>query len=123
MVSPLLVSFGTGLLKRYNQRKQAKSAADYEMALNEQEKIWEMQKIVEDRNHQYNLADYKHKRTLANTNLQHLNAIDLAKMERGWDSEEAKQDHLNTLELENLKNTNAIKLETHKDTLQVLLMH
>ena len=68
MVSPLLVSFGTGLLKRYNQRKQAKSAADYEMALNEQEKIWEMQKIVEDRNHQYNLADYKHKRTLANTN-------------------------------------------------------
>ena len=117
MVSPLLVSFGTGLLKRYNQRKQAKSAADYEMALNEQEKIWEMQKLVEDRNHQYNLADYKHQQSLANTNLQHLNEIELAKMEQGWDSQDAQQDHINKLALENLKNTNAIKLETHKDTL------
>ena len=55
MVSPLLVSFGTGLLKRYNERKKAKSAADYEMALNQQEKIWEMEKLVEDRNHEYNI--------------------------------------------------------------------
>ena len=38
---PLLVSFGTGMLKRYNQRKQADTLAEYDQILldakNEQE--------------------------------------------------------------------------------------
>ena len=30
---PLLVSFGTGLLSRYNQRKKAESASEYDQIL------------------------------------------------------------------------------------------
>ena len=65
MVSPLLVSFGTGLLKRYNQRKRATSAAEYDQILLDDEQAHEMEKITEERSHDYKLADYKHNKDIS----------------------------------------------------------
>ena len=50
---PLLVSFGTGLVSRYNQRKKAQSAAEYEQVLLDAKNKHESTLLTEERDHKF----------------------------------------------------------------------
>ena len=62
-IVPLLVSFGTGMVTRYNKRKRASSAAEYDQILLDDKQAHELKKLSEERDFQYQLADYKHDQT------------------------------------------------------------
>ena len=120
MVSPLLVSFGTGLLKRYNQRKRATSAAEYEQILLDDEQAHEMEMVTEERNHDYKVADYKHNQTVSLE--REKNQMDINdklaefNMETGRDKKIAIKKQIDALALQKDLYTRKESLETHKNT-------
>ena len=120
MVSPLLVSFGTGLLKRYNQRKRATSAAEYEQILLDDEQAHEMEMVTEERNHDYKVADYKHNQTVSLE--REKNQMDINdklaefNMETGRDEKIAIQEQLNDLAMQKDLYEKKESLESHKNT-------
>ncbi len=119
-VVPLLVSFGTGLLRRYNQRKKAASAAEYEQILLDDKQAHELEKLAEERDFQYQLADYKHGQTMSMEMMKNQWAINdkLAEfnMETDRDKKAVAQEQLNALELQADLYEKKESLEKLKDT-------
>jgi len=119
-IAPLLVSFGTGMLKRYNQRKRASSAAEYDQILLDDEQAHELKKLSEERDFQYQLADYKHDQTRSVEREKNQWAINdkLAdfNMETDRDKKIAIQEQLDALELQKDLYTKKESLEKLKDT-------
>ena len=124
-VVPLLVSFGTGMVRRYNERKKAQNEFEYDKAIQDAEAAAEMQKIIEQNNHDFALADYNNNLRLLENDLKYQNDLKLLKEERGYTLEDMATERKyviedmateqkNALALENLKNANLIKLEKEK---------
>lgn len=119
-IAPLLVSFGTGMLKRYNQRKRASSAAEYDQILLDDEQAHELKKLSEERDFQYQLADYKHDQTRSVEREKNQWAINdkLAdfNMETDRDKKIAIQEQLDALELQKDLYIKKEALATHENT-------
>ena len=114
---PLLVSFGTGMLKRYNQRKKAETSAEYDQILLDAKNEQELKLLTEERDFQFELKDYENQLDINNN---------LAEMNR--EDERIKGEQAFQLSLEELKQTNLEKnkkqelidekeLEKYKDSL------
>ena len=63
---PLLVSFGTGLVSRYNQRKKAQSAAEYEQVLLNAKNKHEATLLTEERDHQFAVTNHENQLDINN---------------------------------------------------------
>ena len=120
-VVPLIVSFGTGMVKRYNQRKKAASAAEYEQILLDDKQAHELEMKTEDRNHDYKVADYKHAQSMSKLMTENqLNINDkLAEfnLTTNRDEQIAIQKQLDDLAMQKDLYTRKESLETHKNTL------
>ena len=97
---PLLVSFGTGMLKRYNQRKKAQTSAEYEQILLDAKAEQESKLLTEERDHEFALADYNNQISINN---------DLAEMNR--EDFRLEKEQTFEMDLEKLKQTNLEKIE------------
>jgi len=64
---PLLVSFGTGLLSRYNQRKKAESASEYDQILLDAKNAQESKLLTEERDYQFELSNTANQQDINNT--------------------------------------------------------
>ena len=95
---PLLVSFGTGMLKRYNQRKQAQTSAEYDQILLDAKAEQESKLLTEERDHEFALADYNNQISINN---------DLAEMNQETSILDKEQEF--EMSLETLKQTNLEK--------------
>ena len=122
MVSPLLVSFGTGLLQRYNQRKKAASAAEYEQILLDDKQRHEMQKLTESRNHDYMVADYTHKRSMSQLFTENQLDMNNKLAEFNWETDAAEKaviaKQINDLAMQKDLYDRKESLETHKNTFE-----
>jgi|TARA_R110000824_G_scaffold67832_2_gene175570 hypothetical protein len=63
---PLLVSFGTGLVSRYNQRKKAQSAAEYEQVLLDAKNKHESTLLTEERDHEFAVTNHENQLDINN---------------------------------------------------------
>ena len=64
---PLLVSFGTGLVSRYNQRKKAESKSEYDQILLDAKNDQESKLLTEERDYQFNLANTANQQDINDT--------------------------------------------------------
>ena len=64
---PLLVSFGTGLVSRYNQRKKAESKSEYDQILLDAKNDQESKLLTEERDYQFKLANTANQQDINDT--------------------------------------------------------
>lgn len=114
---PLLVSFGTGMLKRYNQRKQAQTSAEYDQILLDAKNEQELKLLTEERDFQFELKDYENQLDI-NNNLAEMNREDFVlEKEQNFqmDLEKLKQTNLEKNKIQELIDKKEI--EKYKDSL------